>query len=139
MIYKEFIKKLKDAIDQKGCTLKKVAEYAKIDVSYLSKIISGKRNPPYEEETIKRIAKFLDIDEDELLFSAGRVPNKYLQNFSSKEISLCLKQYLFTKNFYKEEKNQTLNSSKLSIDKKVKKQEETIITEEKSSIPEELL
>ena len=99
MVYKEFIKKIKEAINQKKYTLKEAAEYAKIDVSYLSKIISGKHNPPYEEETIKRIAKFLDIDEDELLFSAGRVPNKYLQNFSSKEILLCLKQYLFNKKF----------------------------------------
>ncbi|GEM_PF-4496372 len=35
-VYKEFVKKLKDfIIKQKGCTLKKVVEYAKIDVSYM--------------------------------------------------------------------------------------------------------
>ncbi len=130
-VYKEFVKKLKDGIKQKGCTLKKVAEYAKIDVSYLSKIISGKRNPPHDETTIKRIAKFLDIEEDELLLSAGRIPSKYLQFFSSEEILSCFKQYLFKGNFYKKEVKQQRQKKLTVVEEKDKTQ--------KISMPEELL
>jgi transcriptional regulator with XRE-family HTH domain len=85
MVYKDFIQKIFVALKEKKVTLKKVSSYAGIDISYLSKILSGKRNPPDDEETIVKIAKILDIDEDELIFSAGRIPKKYQKNFSNKE------------------------------------------------------
>ncbi len=85
MQFKEFIKKVANSIKEKKLTLKQVAEYAGIDVSYLSKILSGQRNPPYEEKVIAKIAKILGLDEDELIFSAGKVPQKYQQYFSDKK------------------------------------------------------
>lgn len=85
MIYKKFISLISEKIKQKGYTLKKVASFANVDVSYLSRILSGQRNPPHEEETIKKIAKILEIDEDELIFAAGKIPKKYQNFFCSRE------------------------------------------------------
>ncbi|MCS7151745.1 MAG: helix-turn-helix domain-containing protein [Endomicrobia bacterium] len=94
MIYKEFIQKIAEAIERKKCTLKDVARYANIDISYLSRILSGKRNPPYKEEVIRRIAKYLNIDEEELIFSAGKIPAKYQRYFSnSANISKIIKYF----------------------------------------------
>ncbi|MFQ3676220.1 MAG: helix-turn-helix transcriptional regulator [Endomicrobiia bacterium] len=85
MVYKDFIEKISNALKEKRFTLKKVSSYAGIDISYLSKILSGSRNPPYDDTVIIKIAKILDIDEDELLFSAGKIPQKFQKNFSNKD------------------------------------------------------
>jgi transcriptional regulator with XRE-family HTH domain len=88
MVYKDFIEKISKAIKEKKFTLKKVSSYAGIDTSYLSKILSGQRNPPYDEDVIIKIAQILDINEDELLFSAGKIPQKFQKNFSNLKIKL---------------------------------------------------
>jgi len=85
MVYKDFIEKISKALKEKNFTLKKVSSYAGIDISYLSKILSGKRNPPYDDVVIIKMAEILDIDEDELLFSAGKIPQKFQKNFSNKD------------------------------------------------------
>lgn len=107
MVYKEFIQKITDALASKKCTLKDVANYAGIDVSYLSRILSGKRNPPHKEEIIRKIAKYLNINEDELIFLAGKVPQKYQQYFSNIENISKLIEYLRYKSSQVEHKTET--------------------------------
>lgn len=102
MVYKDFIQKITDALKRKHYTLKDVADYAGIDVSYLSRILSGKRNPPHKEDVIRRIAKCLEIDEDELIFLAGKVPQKYQQYFCDISNVTKLVEYLRGKILQKE-------------------------------------
>lgn len=131
MVYKEFIKKIIHGIKQKKLTLKKVAKYSGIDVSYLSRIIAGKRNPPYDEDTIKKIAKILGIDEDELIFSAGRIPHKYQQYFCNKTDIESIIALLKNK-----QNQQQVNQHWILQNKKEYKVKLTI---KQSSTPEELL
>lgn len=130
MVYKEFVKKIVDKIKEKGLTLKEVAKYSGIDVSYLSRILTGKRNPPYDENVIRKIAKILGIDEDELVFSAGKIPKKYQQYFSSKEDIEKILSLLKNKKYLQQRQR------KVAGDKKVQDIESLSIS---SVTPEELL
>ncbi len=122
MIYKDFIEKIILAINNKKLTLKKVSEYAGIDISYLSKILSGKRNPPNDEIIITKIAKILELDANELLFLSGKIPQKYQKYFSKK---------YFLEKFYK------ITQEKYS---KTKKNNSTnIVCSDKKEILDELL
>jgi transcriptional regulator with XRE-family HTH domain len=63
---------LRDTREAKGITLRKFAQIVDLSATYVSKIERGEMAAP-GEETIKRIAKVLEIDEDELLGLAGKV------------------------------------------------------------------
>lgn len=79
----EFGLKIKNLREQKHFSLRQVAQQSKlsdspeISPSYWSLIERGKRNIP-KPETIRRMARGLRIDPDELLEMAGYVANKKL-------------------------------------------------------------
>ena len=54
-------------------TLRELAEQVGIDFTYLSKIENGKGDPP-SEETIRRLAKVLHADAEELVLLADKLP-----------------------------------------------------------------
>ncbi|OAG26667.1 helix-turn-helix domain-containing protein [Thermodesulfatator autotrophicus] len=50
----------------KGLTVRELAAKAKMSPGYLSEIEHGKKNPPKDPQIIRRLAKALDLDENEL-------------------------------------------------------------------------
>jgi transcriptional regulator with XRE-family HTH domain len=69
---KSFGQLLRDARNAKGLTLRKFAIVAELSPTYVSKIERDEMSPP-SEDTIKRIARILEIDEDTLLAEAGKI------------------------------------------------------------------
>lgn len=59
-----------------------LAERADIDFTYLSKIENGKMSPP-SEETIRKIAKVLDEDPENLIILADKIPSNYKEVLQS--------------------------------------------------------
>lgn len=70
----EFGKMLKVLRNEKKISQRKLAELVGIDFTYISKIESGTMDPP-SEETIVKMAKFLDEDPDKMLIAAKKVPS----------------------------------------------------------------
>jgi transcriptional regulator with XRE-family HTH domain len=59
---------------QNGFNQRDLAEKVGIDFTYLSKIENDKMSPP-SQETIRKLAEELEVDLDELLILANRVPD----------------------------------------------------------------
>lgn len=71
----EFKKLILRHQEKRGISLRTLAAEAGISVSYLSRILSGERGLPRDEEIIN-LAKAIDIKPDLLLIAAGRVPKR---------------------------------------------------------------
>ena len=82
---KGFNQLIKISLKDRGISLRELARRSNLDVSFLSKILSGKRNPPSSEKDIKRMAKVLGIVPESLIFAAGRIPLSYQEYFSDKK------------------------------------------------------
>lgn len=74
MTRKQFGPTVKRRRLDKGLSQKELAEAVGIDFGYLSNIERSKVNPP-SRDVVLRIAKELEIDKDELLVLARRVPS----------------------------------------------------------------
>lgn len=72
-----FSRLITDAMARRGLGLRELCRQAKLDPSFLSKVLAGKRNPPSEEETLRRIATALETDAVELFVAAGRIPSEW--------------------------------------------------------------
>jgi len=57
----------------KGLTQKDLAASVKLDFTYISKVETGKADPP-GEDVVRRLAKALGADPEELVYLAGKVP-----------------------------------------------------------------
>jgi len=68
-----FGKRLRALRLEKRINQKELAARARIDVTYLSKVETGKMEPP-AEDTVKRLAEALDQEPTELLILAKKVP-----------------------------------------------------------------
>lgn len=66
-----------DAMTRRGLGLRELCRRAKLDPSFLSKVLTGKRNPPAEEDVLRRIAAALETDAVELFVAAGRIPSEW--------------------------------------------------------------
>jgi len=71
-------RRLEKVADDPAFSLRQLADRVGIEPSYLSKIERGEQPPP-GEDTIRRIAKELDEDEDELLALGGKVSGDLLE------------------------------------------------------------
>ncbi len=71
---KSFAKLVKDKMESKQISIRKLAKEAGLDPSFLSKVLMGKRSPPHDEKLIKQIAKILDIDPTHLIITTGTIP-----------------------------------------------------------------
>lgn len=72
-----FSRIITDAMARRGLGLRELCRQAKLDPSFLSKVLTGKRNPPSEEDTLRRIASILETDAVELFVAAGRIPSEW--------------------------------------------------------------
>jgi len=65
--------KLKSLRKGKGIGIKPLAEELSVNYTYLSKIENDKANP--SKETIKRIANYFNVNVDELMILADKIPD----------------------------------------------------------------
>jgi transcriptional regulator with XRE-family HTH domain len=72
-----FSRLVTDAMTRRGLGLRELCRQAKLDPSFLSKVLTGKRNPPAEEDVLRRIAGVLETDAVELFVAAGRIPAEW--------------------------------------------------------------
>lgn len=70
---KQFGARLRELRKQVGTTQRQLADKVNVDFSYLSKIENGVVPPP-SENVISKLAGVLNIDKDELMILAGRIP-----------------------------------------------------------------
>jgi len=69
-----FGERLREIRWSKGLNQKDLARQAGIDVTYLSKVETGKMDPP-AENTVRRLASALDEEPTELLVLAKKIPS----------------------------------------------------------------
>src|SRR5579864_4813498 len=62
---------------ERGLSLRAVCREARLDASFFSKVLSGKRSPPSEEAVLRKLAAILGIDPIELIVSTGRIPSEW--------------------------------------------------------------
>lgn len=76
---KTFGQLIRDARKDKGYSQRELAVLVKLDFTYLSKLENNCANYPPKEDVIRNLATQLDLDSEELVFLAGRVPERYKQ------------------------------------------------------------
>ncbi|MCR4294479.1 MAG: helix-turn-helix domain-containing protein [Elusimicrobia bacterium] len=81
-----FSRLVTDAMQRRGLGLRELCRRAKLDPSFLSKVLAGKRNPPAEEDALRRIAAVLETDAVELFVAAGRIPEEWRSLKSNPEL-----------------------------------------------------
>lgn len=59
---------------QKGYSQRELAEKLEIDFTYLSKLENDRAKYSPKEDIIRDLAAYLDLDADELVFLAGKLP-----------------------------------------------------------------
>jgi transcriptional regulator with XRE-family HTH domain len=74
------------ALARRGLGLREFCRRAGLDPSFVSKVLSGKRNPPSEEEPLRRVAEALALDPVEVIVSAGRIPSDWGALWSDAEL-----------------------------------------------------
>lgn len=72
-----FSRLVADAMARRGLGLRELCRQAKLDPSFLSKVLAGKRNPPAEEDVLRRMAAVLETGAVELFVAAGRIPSEW--------------------------------------------------------------
>jgi transcriptional regulator with XRE-family HTH domain len=72
-----FARFVAEAMRRRGLGLRELCRRSGVDPSLLSKVLSGKRNPPADEETLRRLARALDADAIELIVAAGFIPSEW--------------------------------------------------------------
>lgn len=81
-----FSRLVTNAMQSRGLGLRELCRRAKLDPSFLSKVLAGKRNPPAEEDVLRRIAAVLETDAVELFVAAGRIPSEWRSLTSNPEL-----------------------------------------------------
>lgn len=81
--YKKFTKIIKESMKKNAKGVRALARECGIDASYLSKVLKGKRNPPADEEILKKLAGILDLDPVMLIIYTGRIPAHLQSLFES--------------------------------------------------------
>ncbi|MDY7014537.1 MAG: helix-turn-helix transcriptional regulator [Cyanobacteriota bacterium] len=67
---------IRQARKDKGYSQRELAKLLKLDFTYLSKLENERADYPPKEDAIRALAHHLDLDEEELIFLAGRIPKK---------------------------------------------------------------
>ena len=71
-----FGKIVKQARKRKNISQRELAKLIGIDFTYLSKIENNRTDYPPKEEVIKSLAQELELNSEELIFLAGKIPEK---------------------------------------------------------------
>jgi transcriptional regulator with XRE-family HTH domain len=81
-----FPRLISEAMARAGLGLRELCRRAGLDPSFLSKVLAGKRNPPSEEEPLRRLAEVLGLDPVEVIVAAGRIPTDWSALWSDPEL-----------------------------------------------------
>ncbi len=73
---KEFGLTLRQARKDKGYSQRNLAKLLGLDFTYLSKLENNRAEYAPKEDVIRGLARELDLDAEELIFLAGRIPQK---------------------------------------------------------------
>jgi HTH-type transcriptional regulator, competence development regulator len=68
-----FGKRIHELRRERGLTQRQVAAELRIDFTYLSKLENDRGEPP-GEELVRRLAELFEVDAEELLAKAGKIP-----------------------------------------------------------------
>lgn len=71
-----FGKLIRQARKEKGYSQRELAKRLGLDFTYLSKLENNRADYPPKEDVIRALAKNLDLDEEELIYLAGRIPQQ---------------------------------------------------------------
>ena len=67
---------IRQARKDKSYSQRDLAKLLTVDFTYLSKLENDRADYPPKEDVIRSLAHHLDLDEEELIFLAGRTPQK---------------------------------------------------------------
>jgi hypothetical protein len=81
-----FARLVADVLARRGLGLRELCRRAKLDPSFFSKVLAGKRNPPSEEAVLRRVAAALELDAVEVIVSAGFIPTDWGALWSDSEL-----------------------------------------------------
>lgn len=76
MLNNEFGQLIRQARKEKGYSQRDLAALIKLDFTYLSKMENNRAEYAPKEEVIRKIAHHLDLDPEELIYLAGRIPHQ---------------------------------------------------------------
>lgn len=71
-----FGKLIRQARKDKGYSQRDLAQLLGLDFTYLSKLENNRADYPPKEDVIRSLARQLELDEEELIFLAGRIPQQ---------------------------------------------------------------
>jgi len=77
--------KLKERRIVLNLTLRELAKKVSADFTYLSKIENDKTDHPPSEDLLRRLAKHLETDADELIMLSGQVPEDIRESITKSE------------------------------------------------------
>jgi transcriptional regulator with XRE-family HTH domain len=75
-VNKQFGQLIRDARKDKGYSQRELASLVSLDFTYLSKLENNRADYPPKEEVIRNLATQLDLNPEELIFLAGRIPER---------------------------------------------------------------
>ncbi|MEA5583451.1 helix-turn-helix transcriptional regulator [Nodularia harveyana UHCC-0300] len=65
---------IRQARKDKGFSQRELAKLIELDFTYLSKLENNRADYPPKEDVIRSLAQNLDLNEEQLIFLSGRVP-----------------------------------------------------------------
>ena len=69
------------AMRTKNMGLRALCRGLRLDASFFSKVLAGKRSPPSDETILRRLADLLGLAPSEVIVSTGRIPSDWLPLF----------------------------------------------------------
>jgi len=72
-----FARLLRRQLKERDISIREVCRYARIDPSYMAKVLRGERNPPDDERVLFRLSEILRVDPLRLFISVGRIPSAW--------------------------------------------------------------
>lgn len=73
---RDFGQLIRQARKDKGLSQRELAQLLGLDFTYLSKLENNRADYPPKEDVIRSLARQLDLDQEELIFLAGRIPHQ---------------------------------------------------------------
>ena len=73
---KSFGRIVRQARKDKGCSQRDIAKLVDLDFTYLSKLENDRATYAPKEDVIRKLAACLNLDAEELIFLAGRLPEQ---------------------------------------------------------------
>ena len=67
---------VRQARKDKGYSQRELAKLVELDFTYLSKLENDRADYPPKEYVIQSLAHYLDLNQEELIFLAGRIPER---------------------------------------------------------------